>query len=306
MTWTGRVAAFAAAALIAACQPLPHPFQDDRPPAALLKIDTASVSIAPIEGEPAGIAGKLGQALAAALVKRDIPASATTTSLGSYPLYGRVVWSRPRDGKAKVTVLWRLYDAHGREIGERSAGFEAVTSDWDAAADGMIERLASQSAEAIVPLLRPDAPTQPPAPPAAASVPPPSAAASPPADERRLRVAVGKISGAPGDGGKSLAAAVAAVLKRQELTIIGDAGKADLVVECEVMVSPAKAEKQHVKIVWRVRRADGAEIGKVDMENDVPKGLLDGPWGDLAYTVALAAGDGLMQLVVRGAPEGKT
>ena len=35
--------------------------------------------------------------LAAALLKRDIPASDKTTSLGSYPLYGRLVQSRPRD-----------------------------------------------------------------------------------------------------------------------------------------------------------------------------------------------------------------
>jgi hypothetical protein len=297
MSRPGKAAALAVAALMTACQPLPHPFQDDRPPAALLKIDTASVSIAPVEGEPAGIAGKLGAAVATALLRRDIPASEKTTSLGSYPLYGRLVQSRPRDGKAKVTALWRLYDARGREIGERSAGFEANTSDWEAAGEKMIERLASLSAEAVAPLLQDEASVKPTA--------PASTAAARPPDDRRLRVAVGKISGAPGDGGKSLAAAVAAVLKRQELTMIAEAGKADLVVECEVTLTPAKSDKQHVKILWRVRRADGAEIGTVGMENDVPKGLLDGPWGDLAYTVALAAGDGLMQLVARGIPEGK-
>jgi hypothetical protein len=40
----------------------------------------------------------------------------------------------------------------------------------------------------------------------------------------------------------------------------------------------------------------------VGQENDVPRGRLDGPWGDIAYTVAIAAGDGIMQLVDRGAP----
>jgi hypothetical protein len=194
MIWAGRAAALAAAAWIAACQPLPHPFQDDRPPAALLKIDTASVSIAPVEGEPAGIAGKLGGAVAAALLKRDIPASEKTTSLGSYPLFGRLVQSRPRDGKAKVAALWRLYDARGREIGEKKAEFEAKTSEWDAAGDQMIERLAAMSAEALAPLLHGEASSKPPPEPAAVT------AAVP--DERRLRIAVGKISGAPGDGGK--------------------------------------------------------------------------------------------------------
>ena len=302
MTRPGGAAALAVAALLAACQPLPHPFQDDRPPEALLKIDTASVSIAPIEGEPTGLAGKLGAAVAAALLKRDIPATAKTTSLGSYPLYGRLVQSRPRDGKAKVAALWRLYDARGRTVGEPRAEIEASIS--DIAGDAAIEQLAALSAERLAPLLQEEASTQAAAP--GRPSPPPGATSAPPPDNRRLRVAVGKISGAPGDGGKSLAAAVTAVLKRQELTIIGDAGKADLVVECEVALTPAKADKQHVKIVWRVRRTDGAEIGTVGQENDIPKGLLDGPWGDLAYTVALAAGEGLMQLVSRGAPEGKT
>src|SRR6266446_8200086 len=90
-----RLAALAATALVAACQPLPHPFADDRPPAALLKVHgVAGVSIAPVEGEPAAVAATLGAAVASALLKRDIPASEKTTSLGSYQLYGRLAEAR--------------------------------------------------------------------------------------------------------------------------------------------------------------------------------------------------------------------
>src|SRR5712691_5646481 len=107
----GRPAVLALAALIAGCQPLPHPFADDRPPAALLKVrDVAGVSIAPIEGKPSAIAEKLGAAVASALLKRDIPASDKTTSLGSYQLYGRLVETRLHRGTATVNAYWRLYD----------------------------------------------------------------------------------------------------------------------------------------------------------------------------------------------------
>jgi hypothetical protein len=58
--------------------------------------------------------------------------------------------------------------------------------------------------------------------------------------------------------------------------------------------------------VWHVRRSDGAEIGTVGQENDVPKGMLDGPWGDVAYSVAIAGADGLMQVIVRAGPERKS
>jgi hypothetical protein len=96
------------------------------------------------------------------------------------------------------------------------------------------------------------------------------------------------------------------VLKKQDVEIVDDAKKADLTLDGEVDVAAGKADKQHVKIVWRIRRTDGAEIGTVGQENDVPRGLLDGAWGDIAYSVALAAGDGLMALVARGTPERKS
>ena len=76
-------------------------------------------------------------------------------------------------------------------------------------------------------------------------------------------------------------------------------GKADFYIDGEVSIAPAGSGKQHVKIVWRVRSASGAEIGTVGQENDVPSGSLSGPWGDVAYIVALAAGEGLVQVLAR-------
>jgi hypothetical protein len=293
---SGRLAVLALALLIAGCQPLPHPFADDRPPAALLKVhDVAGVSIAPIEGQPSAVAEKLGAAVASALLKRDIPASDKTTSLGSYQLYGRLAETRPKKGRkgdnASVNAYWRLYDAKGRMVGEHTTEVEAPAGEWESASAQPIEKLAGLSADGLAPLLEEE---------------PQVEAAKTASDAGRVRVAVNPVSGAPGDGGKSLAAAVAGVLKRQDLAIVEKDQKPDLTVEGEVSVTPVKPDKQHVKIVWHVRRADGAEIGNVGMENDVPKGLIDGPWGDIAYSIAIAAGDGLMQLVARGAPAPKS
>jgi hypothetical protein len=176
-------------------------------------------------------------------------------------------------------------------VGEHSVKLEAPTAEWEAASAQPIEKLAGLSADGLAPLLEEEAPAEP---------------AKTASDAGRLRVAVNTVSGAPGDGGKSLAAAVAAVLKRQDLAIVEKDQKPDLIVEGEVSVTPVKPDQQHVKIVWHVRRADGAEIGNVGMENDVPKGLIDGPWGDIAYSIATAAGDGLMQIVARGAPAPKS
>ena len=89
-----------------------------------------------------------------------------------------------------------------------------------------------------------------------------------------------------------------------DLDVIDDAkSQTDLKLSAQVAMTPGPAGKQHVKIVWRVRRKDGDEIGTVGQENDVPTGLLDGPWSDVAYMVAASAQDGIMQLVARGAPQ---
>lgn len=281
-------AILALAALVAACQPLPHPFADDRPPAALLKVrDVAGVWIAPIEGSPPAIADKLTGAVANALLKHDIPASDTTTSLGSYQLYGRLVEERPNEGDATVTAYWRLYNAKGGTVGEHSARVEAAAGELEAGDAKAVERLAGLSADGLAPMLVEEAPVE--------------AAAG-----GRTRIAIGDIKGAPGDGATSLANAVATILKRQDLLIVKKGQPADLTIDGEVSVTPSKPHQQHVKIVWRVGRAAGGEIGTVGQENDVPGGILDGPWGDLAYSVAIAAGDGLMQLVARGAPPPKS
>ena len=295
----GSALAAVAIALLAACQPLPHPFEDDKPPASLLKVsDTIAVSVARVVGEPNSVAAKLGHAMSEALLKRDIAASEKTTSLYSYLLYGRLYTAaarsadkRPipatRRGQQTVVAVWRLYAPDGKLMSENKIEMPGKVAEWAGDSDGAIARLASVSADKLAPLMLDEAPKE-------AAVDPNSG---------RTRVAIGKVTGAPGDGGTALADAMSAVLKRQELAIVGNDDKPDLRLVGEVTVDPPKANKQHVKIAWHVRRADGADIGTVGQENDVPRGTLDSGWGDIAYSVALAASDGLMQVIARGAPE---
>jgi hypothetical protein len=346
-------------ALLASCQPLPHPFADDRPPAELLAVpESAGVSIAPIAGQPDVIAAELGAATARALLGFDIPASEKSIGRGSYQLYGRLTQST-RGGKSAVAALWRLEDAKGRKIGERGVGIEATAEEWQSAAAAMVERLAALSANALAPLLvkQPAAPhlaashlaalaepiaglsksdatlpsaseTKPPLPePAAKPAIPGIAATAPlitsakpsgpappvaaksaqakPAGKQEsapIRVAVRRVTGAPGDGDTALARAVTSVLRQTDFTLVDPGDKADFTLDGEVAIVPIGPDKQHVKIVWHVRNASGAELGNVGQENDVPRGQLSGAWGEIAYVVALAAGDGIMQVLARAAP----
>ncbi len=247
--------------------------------------DSASVTIAPIEGMPRATAEKLGPAIASALQEREVAASDKTASIGSYELVGRIQEMAPSNGKAALVALWELRDASGQRLGERAERIEAPATAWQEGKDDAVARLAAASAAQLVTLLQDDAPTE-------AEI------------GGRTRLLIGGVAGAPGDGGESLAKAITELLKKQDLAIITDPqAKTDLVLDAEVTIAKAKAGKQNVKIVWRVRRADGSEIGTVGQENDVPAGLLDGAWGDVAYMVAVSAQPGIIELVARGAPQ---
>jgi len=275
------------ALLLAACQPLPHPFADDvpKPGSPMLSLrDTATVAIAPIQGGPRATAEKLAPAMAEALQKRDIAASNRTTSIASYQLDGRVQAMPPSGDKAAIVVLWDLRNPAGKSLGERAERIEAAADDWRRGKDDAVAHLAAASADQIAAMLQDKAPVE-------------------AAEHGETRLSIGGVEGAPGDGGTALASAITTLLKKQDLAIVSDPGaKADVQLDAVVTVDKPKGGQQHVKIVWRVRRRDGTEIGTVGQENDVPAGLLDGPWGDVAYTVAVAAQDGIMQLISRGAP----
>jgi hypothetical protein len=290
-TWRRkRQPSIAAAALLlflAACQPLPHPFADDvpKPGSPILSLrDMASVSIAPLAGGPRATAVKLAPAMAAALQERDVAASNRAVGLDSYHLLGRIQAMPPSDGKAAVVAVWQLREPSGRLIGERSERVEARAADWDVGDADAVGRLAAAGAEDLAALIQ--------------DKPPVEAAVG-----GRTQLLFGGVEGAPGDGGRALEKAITSLLERRDVAIVTDPQKkADLVLAAEVTVDPQKAGKQHVKIVWHVRYKEGAEIGTVAQENDVPNGLLDGAWGDVAYTVAMAAQDGILALVARGAP----
>jgi hypothetical protein len=283
----------AAALAAAACQPLPHPFAADapRPGSPILTLrDSASVTIAPVQGTPRATAEKLGAAMASALQQLEIPASDKAASIGSYELIGKIATTPASAGKSALVAVWDLREPSGLSLGERTERLEAPMRDWEEGAQDAVTRLAAASAARLAAMLQDEAPAE-------------------AETGGQTRLLISGVEGAPGDGTDSLPRAITEVLRRQDITIVTDPeAKADLVLRATVVVAKPNAGKQNVKIVWYVRRKDGGEIGTVGQENDVPAGLLDGPWGDVAYMVAASAQDGIVQLVARGAvpPNGKS
>ncbi|TAL02688.1 MAG: hypothetical protein EPO08_06365 [Rhodospirillaceae bacterium] len=111
-------------------------------------------------------------------------------------------------------------------------------------------------------------------------------------------VSVKPVDGAPGDGRQALALAVLQALS--DVGVRRDDVRPDVVLFGKVEAKPANLSSQDVAISWRAVARDGRELGTVKVENIIPNGVLDGPWGPTAFAIAAAAQQDLLRLISLG------
>ena len=266
--------------LLASCQPLPHPFAQDVPPPHspfLAPPDSAGVVVEPVAGAPEPAAHDLAAAMAKALQDNDVPASTSASNRGSYRLVGTAATKDVGSGNVLVTVSWEMHDATGLPVSRQDATLALAAAAWRRGGDG-IRDLAREPAPYFAKMVETMAPA-------------PIAGIDP-------LVAVATITGAPGDGGETLARAMSDALKHVNVDVADTPGaKASYVVEARVDVSPPAGGKQQVKISWSLLNPSGGQLGQVNQENAVPAGSLDRNWGMTAYDVASAAAPGIAALI---------
>jgi hypothetical protein len=269
--------------LLAGCQPLPHPFADDRPPPRapiLSPRDSAGIVVAPVASAPSPTAMALAEAMAAALRHADIPASTQGGNKGSYRLAATAREQPSGDGRSSIVIDWVLSGADGRSVGHVTTAAEPSAEAWRAGDEATAQEIAAAGAPAIARLVQDEPPVM-------------SAAADP-------RVALRPVVGAPGDGARSLTRAMDDALRRAHVLLADKPGEPEsFVLTGKVEMSPPVDGKQQVKVSWALLRPNGSQIGQISQENAVPAGSLDGAWGDIAYAVANAAAPGVAALIER-------
>ncbi len=107
---------------------------------------------------------------------------------------------------------------------------------------------------------------------------------------------VPQVTGAPGDGSRSLAAALRNELMRNGVKP-APPGSAAHRVEGRVKMGPRQSGQQPIKIDWVVKDPNGQSLGTVSQENKIPAGSLDGQWGGTATAAAVAATQGILKLL---------
>ncbi|MHA1523184.1 MAG: hypothetical protein ACTSY1_02115 [Alphaproteobacteria bacterium] len=238
-------------------------------------------------GLPGKLAARLVTQLQEQLSQRRISLAKQSDGLARYNLQGfcSVVPSKTEVGLACV---WDVVDPSGarahRIVSEQSIPGAPPADPWSVVSTTILDNAAKTTANKVANWLQ--------------SAPREYSFLSPSSSffRGRTRIALTGVTGAPGDGNKSLAAAFNAALKARGLQVATRAGAAYLVAG-KVKISNDGLDRQNVVIDWTVRDRAGVALGSVNQRNKVSQGALDGKWGDVAKGAASAAVAGVIRLL---------
>jgi hypothetical protein len=268
---------------------------------------SSRMDLAPIVGAPPNIAKQFAQELAAA--GSDNKLTITPDGTGSpYTLKGYLAATSEKKG-AKISYILDITDTKGGRVGrvsgEQLIAGRAGADPWNGVDAAALHSLAAKIAPQIAtsmsggsaspPVASVPAPSPSPAPAPSASGRAPEVAA--PAAKGPLTTIVAPVSGAPGDGTKSLTAAIKKRLYAKGVKLATVPTGNTYTIKGTVSVTDGTAGKQSIRIDWQVLDPNGKRVGTVSQQNNIPKGSLDGPWGAIADAAAGAAADGIVKLL---------
>ena len=304
------------------------------PPKAAAE-SVAKVALNSIVGPPDALGKQLHQEFASALGTQRVTVTSSKEESADYHLRPYILAAKEKNG-TKVSYVLDISDATGKRV-NRFTGEEMVPGNpsrdpWAAITPPVAQSITAKATGSFVAWLPSAraaiASTPAAAPPAAApagvggqkdDTPPATAkaarpaaktnvaAAAPPASDQTtgsinreggpVTALVPTVSGAPGDGSKSLTAAIQRELQSKGVTLADRASTTAYRVEGAVTLGEAREGKQAIQIEWVVKDPQGKRLGTVAQKNDIPEGSLDGAWGRTAEQAAGAAVQGIAKLL---------
>jgi hypothetical protein len=284
----------------------------------------ARVSVAPIIGAPDAIAKQIQQEFTSAVEKQRVTVVAGKDERADFTLRGYIVAAKDKSA-TKVSYIWDVTDPAGKRV-NRITGEEVVSPNagkdpWAALTPQVAQSIAGKAANSFIAWL-PTHSSQGAVVSQSSSVSAQPAAAAPPAEPAKrtaaakqraaaqpaattgsiardgpVQVVVPAVTGAPGDGGTSLTAAIQRELTGKGVSLTDRPTGVAYRVEGTVAVGQAKEGKQPIHIEWLVRDPQGKKLGTVSQKNEIPEGSLDGPWERTADQAAGAAAQGIVKLL---------
>ena len=301
------------AALLAGCSsgPVGGILKSSESPAT--KSAPAAVTIAPLIGAPTSVTRRLTAELTTAARQRRVRVVGSGDTSAGYTIRGYLATSPDQRG-SKLAYIWDVTDTTGKRVhritGEQIVQAEPGGDPWAGVDQDTLSKIAAKTATNLAAWLPKQTAT---AGARTTTTEPPSRSRQPTsrrAAERPTRTAarteakkgeflthVPAVSGAPGDGSKSLTLAIKKQLFKKGMKMTSSDGPRVYTVRGTVKVGRPADGKQSVSIDWQVLDPEGKRLGTVSQQNSVAQGSLDGPWGKTADAAAAAAAGGIVKFL---------
>jgi hypothetical protein len=225
-------------------------------------------------------AQRFSETLAEALRGVEVPAVAVENP---NPLDWPLRVSAERRGD-RLVPRYELRDADGEAVGSAD-GAPVPLRGWGLEEAPVFKQVAERDVKLVVQLLERVE--------AARKASDPAALAG----QGIIRIRLAGVRGAPGDGNRSLNEQLRAFLTKLAYLPQDNAEGATYAVQGQVEAVATPGNKQRIELQWIVTRRDGYELGRVVQINEVPRGTLNGLWGDVAYVAAEQAAGGIREVL---------
>jgi hypothetical protein len=290
------------------------------PSAGPVATQTAKIQIAPVIGSPESVARDLQSQLASSIGRNGITVATASNTSSEYVVRGYIVAAREKT-KAKISYIWDVTDQSGKRV-HRVTGEELVAGagkdPWASVTPTVVQSIADKTSKQIaswlstggtVPLASNTKPADATSTAVASNTPSarqsdayvPNTPAAPTTGSITtsgpITAVVPLVTGAPGDGGSTLTAAIQRELTKNGLSLANVPDAQSYKVEGKVAMGESKDGKQPIQIDWNVIDPSGKKLGTVSQKNEVPQGSLDGSWGKTADAAAAAAAQGIIKLL---------
>jgi len=267
--------------VLAACSPIEPPLGNQSINNLVLKDNRITdVRVELVQGPALPMAKLLSSAIATGLVESGVTSSLEPNELSRFVLKGlaKANWE---DRRAPFVMLidWTLYDLTGKAIGTYKQGVRGARWKWEFGDPRIIRAVGYGAAKPLAAMIVEEEKNPLPNLPFGTSV------------------LVKPVTGAPGDGNEALRIAIIRGMRVSGVKITEDSRQASLTLTGHVSLKPLGYGLDEVLVIWRVQAMDGFEVGRATQANNIPRGKLDGLWGDEAEKIAESALVGIDRII---------
>ncbi len=265
--------------LVSSCGSIPQPYQKKIVNNGITNFpiapDSAGILIKGIEGPVGWVGDAFAEAMANSLRRRGLVASSRSSNRLSLSLTANGYQQLYFDKPSELVISWLLIDNNGEIKGLRETRSTPPQDFWRNPSPEMFEVVAEENAEQISNWLNPPS--------------------KPIKTYSYPTVRMTKIIDISSDDAASLFSAIQTAMARRNVKVQKNK-PGDLTLELKIETEFIDAKMQKVKLDWKLG-TDTKKIGVVSQENIIETTILQDTWESLAKDIAIAAAEGLFQLI---------